>query len=140
MKKKVLKMFQYNLLLPVDGLTNSKWDITLINIVARGFSNIPPPTTGWYGAVDGETSVAAGIVKARKFRDKILHDDSMQSHASVGSMFFEIKDILKCLRSPKIHELDSIFSMSLWVEGEQKLRKLKTKGNQNNPHLDLNEA
>jgi len=26
------------------------------------------------------------------------------------------------------------------VEGEQKQRKLKTKGNQNNPHLDLNEA
>jgi len=125
LRLEVLTIHQRKLLLPEDGRTDSsKRDITLIAVVARNFLDIPSPRSGWQKAYLNDTSLAAGFIKARLFRNELYHDDTMELYASGKDLFLAIKHILICLCFGRLHLLEEIFELSLLVEKE----KLKSKG------------
>ena len=106
--KKVLNQDQVALLLPQNQQTfSSKWDITLICVVIANFSNLPPPTNGWFQPLDlTDVSVSASVVIVRQeLRNPLNHGSAKQfNDLSVFEPFW--KQIEKVLINFQYSELN----------------------------------
>eukprot|EP00111_Clytia_hemisphaerica_P007850 TCONS_00022815-protein len=76
--KRVLNKDQVELLLPTASTQtdSSTFDVTLIIFLIIEFTNLPPPSRGWKkDPLCTDTSLAAFVLRARKWRNDLLHDD-----------------------------------------------------------------
>ena len=77
--KNVLQQDQIDLLLPPNGnaTDSSTFDITLLCIVIRNFTNIPAPLNGWNdkNPPAHDLSIAAFVIRAREWRNFVHHTD-----------------------------------------------------------------
>ncbi|XP_057292394.1 uncharacterized protein LOC130621106 isoform X1 [Hydractinia symbiolongicarpus] len=78
LNKGIIKQDQFDLIYPKGGATDStKFDITLIVVLLRNCTNLPPPVQGWdvkYPSVNDQ-SLAAFVIRAREWRNFHHHTD-----------------------------------------------------------------
>ena len=112
-KKKVLNPDQVALLLPQNQRTFSeKWDITLICVVIINFSNLPPPTNGWFKPLDaGDISVSAFVVIARsELRNKLNHGtaEDFNDEKTFRPLWQMIYNVLNAFQYTKINDFQDL--------------------------------
>ena len=76
-KDGVLNKAQHDTLLPPgqNKTDSSVFDVTLIIVLIINFTTLPPPKKGWKRKSDPtDTSIAAYVIKARKWRNALIHD------------------------------------------------------------------
>ena len=114
-KKKVLSADQVALLFPQNQRTfSSKWDITLICVVIINFSNLPPPTNGWFKPLDvGDISVAASVVAARQeLRNRLNHGtaDDFKDEKVFRPFWSKVENSLNTFKYTKMNEFQNLES------------------------------
>ena len=108
-KKGVLNLVQIALLLPQNQRTFSrKWDVTVTCVVIITFSNLPPPTNGWFEPLDvGDFSVSAFVVVARnELRNRLNHGtaDEFNDIGTFKPFWSRIKKTLKTFQYTRISD------------------------------------
>ena len=102
-----------------------KFDITLLHLLIREFSNLPTPAKGWHKLPDEtDDSMQANITRIKCFRNELSH----QSSTAISESEFEekwteisssLEEILEFIHRQKIKKkliaLKVIQSMILWV-------------------------
>ena len=71
---KILNSIQWGKLYPSNpsSVSSRNFDITLLTVLLRNFSNLNPPTTGWDKPPPAtDTSTEADIIRVRVFRNEI---------------------------------------------------------------------
>ena len=108
---KTLNQDQFDLLLPVNGHTDSsKWDITLTVVIIRNCVKIPQPIYGWNQVAAGDNSIAAGVIKARIFRNWMKHGkiDQVKTTTDFHVKWTEMNDVLICLHYNNIRKFKDL--------------------------------
>ena len=124
LRKKILYKDQYALLLPLNGLSDSKtFDVSLLSFLLRALCGLPQPVTGW----DKDPSLtdqteSAFLVRVRTGRNKIQHsplewdvtsfnvlwDEIAESLIGLGCTKDELKELKECpIDTGKVQELKS---------------------------------
>ena len=79
-KKGILKDDQLELLLPTNGdnkTYSGAFDVTLLVVLIINCTTLPAPTHGWNTLpLDSDTSIAANVLRAREWRNILMHEDA----------------------------------------------------------------
>ena len=107
---------QWEKLFPASGNPSNveKFDITLLHLLIREFSNLPAPAKGWHKLPDEtDNSIQANITRIKCFRNELSH----QSSTAISEIEFEekwtqisssLKEILEYIHLQKIQKINCL--------------------------------
>ena len=100
-KDGVLNKAQHDTLLPPgqNKTDSSVFDVTLIIVLIINFTTLPPPKKGWKRLDPTDFSIAAFILRARNWRNVLIHDTEpgSLSKADFDRIWLEGESIVKSL-------------------------------------------
>ena len=122
LRKKIIYKDQYALLLPSNGLSDSKtFDVSLLAFLLRALCGLPQPITGWdKDPSPTDQTESAHLLRVRTGRNKIQHsplqwdvtsfnvlwDEIGESLIGLGCTKDELKELKECPIDPgKVQEL-----------------------------------
>ncbi|CAG2212561.1 unnamed protein product [Mytilus edulis] len=76
--KRIINQAQWNLLIPRNGIPDSKtFDVTLMICLIRNLTSINPPVNGFDSLpLPGETTPGSDLARIKYYRNKLAHHDS----------------------------------------------------------------
>ena len=124
-----------------DPSNVENFDITLLHLLIREFSNLPAPAKGWHKLPDeSDDSIQANITRIKCFRNELAH----QSSTAISESEFEekwtqisssLKEILEYIHLQKIQKInclkiDPIYDTQVWEDRIKEWRKLQEQENE----------
>ena len=102
LKKKTLSLEQWKLIYPSTQETDSKnFDITLLRLLIRNCTPLPPPIKGWGEDIDeSDYSKAACIVRLVELRNKLFHSPTIDlTEEEFDDYWFKLSQCLRGIDS-----------------------------------------
>ena len=114
-KKRFIEKGQLKYILPSNGISDSsKFKTPLIILLIINFSDFPPPITGWKTSpIDTDTSIAAFVMRARSFRNEIVHTPTSEmTKKTFESKVNEMRNILIGLQYGNMEGFEKVIELS----------------------------
>ena len=129
LKPRVINDTQWDLLFPPSGNPpdSKTFDVTLLTILLRNLSGLPPPATGWNTMPpDTDNSIQANITRIKLFRNQVYgHVTSTEvDNTTFDHLWLEISKALVGLMIPQ-KEIDDLKTCPLDPEAEIYEQSLK---------------
>ena len=129
LKPRVINDTQWDLLFPISGNPpdSKTFDVTLLTILLRNLSGLPPPATGWNTMPpDTDNSIQANITRVKLFRNEVYgHVTSTQvDKTTFDNLLLKISKALVDLKIPA-NEIDELNTCPLGPEEEIYKQSLK---------------
>ncbi len=129
LKPRVINDTQWDLLFPSSGNPpdSKTFDVTLLTVLLRNLSGLPPPATGWNTMPPvSDNSLQANITRIKLFRNQVYgHVTSTEvDKATFDHLWQEISKALLDLKIPQ-KEIDDLKTCPLGPEGEIYWQSLK---------------
>ena len=129
LKPRVINDTQWDLLFPPSGNppTSRTFDVTLLTILLRNISGLPPPATGWNTMPsDTDNSIQANITRIKLFRNQVYgHVTSTQvDQTTFDHLWLKISKALVDLKI-RANEIDELKTCHLDPEEEIYEQSLK---------------
>ena len=129
LKPRVINDTQWDLLFPSSGNPpdSKTFDVTLLTILLRNLSGLPPPATGWNTMPpDTDNSIQANITRIKLFRNQVYaHVTSTEvDNTTFDHLWLKISRALVGLKIP-LKEIDELKTCPLDPEEEIYEQSLK---------------
>ena len=129
LKPRIIKDTQWDLLFPPPGNPpeSKTFDVTLLTILLRNLSGLPPPATGWNAMPpDRDNSIQANITRIKLFRNQVYaHATTTQvDKTTFDDLWLKISKALIDLKIP-LKEIDELKTCPLGPEEEIYKQSLK---------------
>ena len=129
LKPRVINDIQWDLLFPPSGNPpeSKTFDVTLLTILLRNISGLPPPATGWNAMPpDTDNSIQANITRIKLFRNQVYaHATSTQvDKTTFDGLWLKISKALIDLNIPA-NEIDELKTCPLGSKEECYKQSLK---------------
>ena len=129
LKPRVINDTQWDLLFPPSGNPPDAktFDVTLLTILLRNLSGLPPPATGWNAMPpDGDNSIEANITRIKLFRNQVYGHaiSTLVDKTTFDYLWFKISKALVDLKIPE-NEIDELKTCPLGLEEEIYKQSLK---------------